>query len=149
MDTRFSQIKLKKIQIFNGSQLKYLAFASMLIDHVNNALITPYLNGQGFLLHLSNLFSILGRIAFPLFVFLLVEGFFKTSNRMKYLIMLLIFGVISEVPFDLFTSKFRPCFCVQALLAHPSICRRWSARYSASVLRPCTASKIPERHSQT
>ena len=108
MDTRFSQIKLKKIQIFNGSQLKYLAFASMLIDHVNNTLITPYLNGQGFLLHLSNLFSILGRIAFPLFVFLLVEGFFKTSNRMKYLIMLLIFGVISEVPFDLFTSK--TCF---------------------------------------
>ena len=97
MDTRFNQTKLKKLQIFNGSQLKYLAFASMLIDHVNNALITPYLNGQGFLLYLSNLFSILGRIAFPLFVFFLVEGFFKTSNRMKYLIMLLIFGVISEV----------------------------------------------------
>ena len=55
MDTRFNQTKLKKLQIFNGSQLKYLAFASMLIDHVNNALITPYLNGQGFLLHLSNL----------------------------------------------------------------------------------------------
>ena len=108
MDTRFNQTKLKKLQIFNGSQLKYLAFASMLIDHVNNALITPYLNGQGFLLYLSNLFSILGRIAFPLFVFFLVEGFFKTSNRMKYLIMLLIFGVISEVPFDLFTSK--TCF---------------------------------------
>lgn len=48
MDTRFNQTKLKKLQIFNGSQLKYLAFASMLIDHVNNALITPYLNGQGF-----------------------------------------------------------------------------------------------------
>lgn len=47
MDTRFNQTKLKKLQIFNGSQLKYLAFASMLIDHVNNALITPYLNGQG------------------------------------------------------------------------------------------------------
>ncbi len=37
MDTRFNQTKLKKLQIFNGSQLKYLAFASMLIDHVNNA----------------------------------------------------------------------------------------------------------------
>ena len=105
MDTRFNQTKLKKLQIFNGSQLKYLAFASMLIDHVNNALITPYLNGQGFLLHLSNLFSILGRIAFPLFVFFLVEGFFKTSNRMKYLIMLLILGVISEVPFELVYIK--------------------------------------------
>ena len=77
----------------------------MLIDHVNNALITPFLNGKGFLLHLSNLFSILGRIAFPIFVFFIVEGFFKTSNRKKYLITLLLFGVISEVPFDMFTSK--------------------------------------------
>ena len=81
MDTRFNQTKLKKLQIFNGSQLKYLAFASMLIDHVNNALITPYLNGQGFLLYLSNLFSILGRIAFPLFVFFLVEGFSKLATE--------------------------------------------------------------------
>ena len=54
---RFENDKLKKLQIFNGAQLKYIAFVSMLIDHVNNALITPFLNGKGFLLHLSNLFS--------------------------------------------------------------------------------------------
>ena len=77
----------------------------MLIDHVNNAIITPMLDGEGFLLHLSNIFSILGRIAFPVFVFFIVEGFFKTSNRKKYLGQLLIFGAISEVPFDMFTSK--------------------------------------------
>lgn len=102
---RFENDNLKKLQIFNGAQLKYIAFISMLIDHVNNALITPFLNGKGFLLHLSNLFSILGRIAFPIFVFFIVEGFFKTSNRKKYLITLLLFGVVSEVPFDMFTSK--------------------------------------------
>lgn len=77
----------------------------MLIDHANNALITPLLDGQGFLLHLSNLFSILGRIAFPIFVFFIVEGFFKTRSRKKYLLTLLGFGIISEVPFDMFTSK--------------------------------------------
>lgn len=38
-------------------------------------------------------------------MFFIVEGFFKTSNRKKYLITLLLFGVISEVPFDMFTSK--------------------------------------------
>ena len=102
---RFEQEKLKKFQIFNGAQLKYLAFLSMLIDHANNALLTPMLNGEGFLLHLSNLFSILGRIAFPIFVFFIVEGFFKTRSRKRYLTTLLIFGVISEVPFDMFTSK--------------------------------------------
>ena len=102
---RFEQERLNKFQVFNGAQLKYLAFTSMLIDHVNNALVTPMLNGEGFLLHLSNLFSILGRIAFPLFVFFIVEGFFKTRSRKRYLTTLLIFGVISEVPFDMFTSK--------------------------------------------
>lgn len=96
---------LKKFQVLNGAQLKYIAFLSMLIDHTNNALITPLLNGTGWLLHLSNLFSILGRIAFPIFIFFIVEGFFKTSSRKRYLITLLAFGMISEVPFDMFTSK--------------------------------------------
>ena len=105
LNKRFEREYLKKFQIFNGAQLKYIAFISMLIDHANNALITPLLDGQGFLLHLSNLFSILGRIAFPIFVFFIVEGFFKTRSRKKYLLTLLVFGIISEVPFDMFTSK--------------------------------------------
>lgn len=64
------------------------------------------------LLHISDLFDILGRIAFPLFAFFIVEGYFKTRNRKKYLLNLLIFGVISEVPFDMFTSAtfFNPRF---------------------------------------
>lgn len=95
----------KRWQVFNGAQLKYIAFLSMLLDHVNNAMITPYLDGKGLLLHVSNVLSILGRVAFPLFMFFLVEGFFKTHSRKKYLINLLIFGVLSEVPFDLFTSR--------------------------------------------
>lgn len=95
----------KRLQVFNGAQLKYMAFLSMLLDHVNNSMITPYLDGKGLLLHVSNLLSILGRVAFPLFMFFLVEGFFKTHSRKKYLINLLIFGILSEVPFDLFTSR--------------------------------------------
>jgi len=105
INKRFEQGKLTKLQIFNGAQLKYLAFVSMLTDHVNNALIIPMLDGEGFLLYLSNTFSIFGRIAFPIFVFFIVEGFFKTGSRRKYLLTLLVFGVISEVPFDMFTSK--------------------------------------------
>lgn len=95
----------KRLQVFNGAQLKYMAFLSMLLDHVNNSMITPYLDGKGPLLHVSNVLSILGRVAFPLFMFFLVEGFFKTRSRKKYLINLLIFGILSEVPFDLFTSR--------------------------------------------
>jgi len=77
----------------------------MLIDHTNNALITPMLNGKGALLYISNAFSIIGRIAFPIFMFFLIEGFFKTRSRKKYLASLLIFGLISEVPFDMFVSR--------------------------------------------
>lgn len=86
-----------------GAQLKNIALLSMLIDHVNKALIYPYLDG-GMLLMISNLFDIVGRIAFPIFIYFVVEGFFKTRSRKKYLMNLLLFGVISEVPFDLFTT---------------------------------------------
>ena len=96
---------LKPYQILSGAQLKYIAFISMLIDHTNNALITPMLNGKGALLYISNTFSIIGRIAFPIFMFFLIEGFFKTRNRKKYLASLLIFGLISEIPFDMFVSR--------------------------------------------
>lgn len=96
---------LKPYQVLSGAQLKYIAFISMLIDHTNNALITPMLNGKGALLYVSNIFSVLGRIAFPIFMFFLIEGFFKTRNRKKYLASLLIFAVISEIPFDMFVSR--------------------------------------------
>lgn len=95
---------LEKLQIFNGAQLKYIAMLSMLIDHANKALIYPHLNG-GLLLFCSDLFDILGRIAFPLFAFFLVEGFFQTGNKKKYLFSLLGFGLISEVPFDLCATR--------------------------------------------
>ena len=96
--------KLDKLRIFSGAQLKYIAFLSMFADHVNKALIYPFLSGEGILQRISDAFDILGRIAFPLFAFFLVEGFFKTGNRKKYLASLLIFGIISEIPFDMALS---------------------------------------------
>ena len=94
-----------KVQFLSGAWLKLIAILSMLIDHVNKALIYPNLvSNDGVLTTVSNIFDIIGRIAFPLFCFLLVEGFFKTRCRKKYLLNLLIFGVISEVPFDMFTT---------------------------------------------
>ena len=95
--------KLHKLKVLSGAQLKYIAFISMLIDHTNKALIYPNLTG-GKLNVLSDVFDILGRIAFPIFAFLLVEGYFKTRNKWRYLGTLLLFGAISEVPFDMFTS---------------------------------------------
>ena len=39
---------LDKIRVFSGAQLKYIAFLSMLIDHVNKALMYPLLTENGF-----------------------------------------------------------------------------------------------------
>lgn len=42
----------------------------------------------------------IGRIAFPLYCFLLVEGYKYTSSKTRYIIKMLLFGLISEIPFD-------------------------------------------------
>ena len=104
MSIFYGNNRFSKIRIFSGAQLKYIAFLSMLIDHVNKALMYPLLTENGFLRYVSDVFDILGRVAFPLFMFFLVEGFFKTRNRFKYLLNLIAFGIISEIPFDLFQS---------------------------------------------
>ena len=100
--------KLKRVQDkfqINGAVLKYIAFVSMFIDHFNKAIITPLLNYQQPLVFISSLFDIIGRIAFPIFAFMIVEGFYKTKSRGKYLRNLLIFAIISEIPYDMFQSK--------------------------------------------
>lgn len=96
--------KIKNLKGINGAQLKYIAFASMFIDHFNKAIITPFLTGTGPMVIITTIFDILGRIAFPIFAFMVVEGFFKTKSQWKYLRNLLIFAVISEIPYDMFQS---------------------------------------------
>jgi len=78
----------------NGLSLKLIAMFTMLIDHAT-ALLVPgysplYLVGRS-----------IGRLAFPIFCFLLVEGFLHTRSVKKYLIRLGIFALLSEIPFDL------------------------------------------------
>lgn len=78
--------------------LKYIAVIAMLIDHVGAFILEDMygINSTIYILSRS-----IGRIAFPIFAFLLVEGFKKTKNRKKYFINLLIFALLSEIPFDL------------------------------------------------
>lgn len=79
--------------------IKIIAIISMLCDHASDALIG----------HLTFL-NIIGRIAFPLFCFQLVIGYRHTKNIKKYLFRLLLFGIISQVPFSLFTYSFAGIF---------------------------------------
>jgi len=76
--------------------LKIIAVVSMLVDHVGAIFISPSEYPYVFLVLRS-----IGRLALPIFLFLLVEGFYRTSNFRKYLTRMGIFALISEIPFDL------------------------------------------------
>lgn len=104
----------------SGSVLKMVAITTMLIDHLGAGLLLPLLSlpptsplsssghGISFLFHrylltyeFYSLLRIIGRSAFPIFCFLLVEGLLHTSSRGKYLLRLLLFSFLSEIPFNL------------------------------------------------
>lgn len=86
---------------FNGLQLKQIAFTSMIIDHFAVIFFHCYIYGGNFYLKLLYyIFRAIGRISFPIFSFLLIEGSKHTSNRRKYLVRLLLFALASEIPYD-------------------------------------------------
>lgn len=74
----------------SNSDLKIIAIGSMLIDHIGAILFPEMI-----------VFRMFGRLAFPIFAFLLVEGYFRTSDVKKYLIRLGMYALVAEVPFDL------------------------------------------------
>ncbi|MCR4902780.1 MAG: conjugal transfer protein TraX [Butyrivibrio sp.] len=102
------EIKHYSFQILSSDILKIFAVITMLIDHVGAGIIEyQYLSGQypfgmdaGAVLNMYNIFRQIGRQAFPIYCFLLIEGFMYTRSRKNYLRNLLIFAFISELPFD-------------------------------------------------
>lgn len=86
----------------SGFDLKLIACISMVLDHTCKFF---HMRGAAELI----LSDIAGRIAFPIFCFLLVEGYFHTHNVRKYTAHILFFAVLSEIPFDLmYGSWFSP-----------------------------------------
>ena len=91
----------EKLRILSGSTLKMLAMAIMLIDHTASFLlrhyppaIAPWFQIGSTTYSLYRVMRDVGRSAFPIFCFLLVEGFLHTHNRFKYGRNLLIFACI-------------------------------------------------------
>ncbi len=106
METRTDRWKF-----LSGSWLKMLAVFTMLIDHLAHFLWSGNPAFQIVLFSLRSrvvtvwvLLRMIGRMAFPLFAFLLVEGFQHTHDRKKYGLNLFIFALISEIPWNLVHS---------------------------------------------
>lgn len=100
-----------------GSTLKWIAIVTMFIDHIGATVLTrmllnyPYDTSLlGSAENYTTVYWIMrsmrtvGRLAFPIFCFLLVEGFQRTSNRTGYVLRMAGFAVITEIPFDLVFS---------------------------------------------
>ena len=106
---------LSRFQVLTSSSLKIIAIVTMFIDHfgavvVNQALLrlSSVVRNQELYHNMRIFYRILrlvGRLAFPIFCFMLVEGFVHTRSREKYLLRLGFFALISEIPFDLAIYK--------------------------------------------
>lgn len=97
----------------SGFALKYIAMVSMLCDHANFLVIrrgvfAPYTAADDSILipadapagvllvqRVYGIFEILGHIGFPIFIFLLTEGFLHTRSRKRYLLTLAAFAVLA------------------------------------------------------
>lgn len=89
----------KSVRGISMSALKIIACISMLIDHISLCFI-PQFNAAGEPSVLYLLGRCLGRPSFIIFCFALVEAFYHTRSRKKHLLLLVLFAIISEAPFD-------------------------------------------------
>lgn len=99
--------------IFNRNQLKYIAIICMVLDHVAwkwfDTVTMP-----GILMH------VLGRITAPCMCFFIAEGYIYTHDRLKYGLRLLLFTLISWIPFHYFEYGTLP-FIINGKLAFPPV----------------------------
>lgn len=95
----------------NRNALKIIGIVTMLIDHVG-------------LFFLDNFvwFRIIGRISYPIFAFFIAEGMKYTKNRKKYVLTILIFALITQIPYMFLIGFYNLNVLFTFLLAMLSIC---------------------------
>lgn len=84
--------------------LKIIAVIAMIFDHLGYVLFNKF-----------SFMNYIGRLAFPIFAFSITEGYIHTRNFKKYFIRLLIFALISQIPYMLFIKTFTNGFSLNIL----------------------------------
>lgn len=70
--------------------MQWIAMITMLIDHIGAIFYPDQL-----------IYRLIGRIAFPIYVFLSMLGYQRTSNFKRYFIRLITLALVSQLPFQL------------------------------------------------
>ena len=81
----------------NIHKIKYLAVISMIVDHVTSVFFSA--DAISYIL-----IKLVGRVAAPAMCFALAQGFIHTSDRKKYLLRLIVFAFISQIPYSYYMS---------------------------------------------
>ena len=87
-----------------GFILKIIAVITMLCDHAGYIMLGKF-----------SFMNYIGRLSFPIFAFLITEGYKHTKNLKKYFARLLIFAIISQIPYMLFLNTFSNSFSLNIL----------------------------------
>ena len=110
-------LSLDRYKFLSSSMLKLIAIAAMLSGHITKFYFyhfswvkatwptATWFTIAGKAISFHQLLLMFGKFAFPLFAFMLIEGFEHTHDRKKYGIRLFILALISEIPFDLMMSR--------------------------------------------
>ncbi len=80
----------------NRATLKIIALITMLVDHIGWIFFPEIL-----------VFRIIGRLSFPIYAYFIAHGFFHTRSKKKYLLIMLLFAVISYLPYALLAGWFK------------------------------------------
>lgn len=91
---------MQTMRVLSRNQVKWIALITMICDHVGLAIFDGNLEVQ-YILRI-----LIGRCAFPIFATLFVDSFFhiKKESRFHHLMILAVFALISEIPFNMMCS---------------------------------------------
>ena len=95
------QTKTKFFSLLTGNQLKIIALIAMTCDHVGFQLFPQY-----------EILRWLGRLAFPIFAYMITEGAKYTKNRVRYFLQMFGFGAICSVVYYVAMNSLYQCILI-------------------------------------